>query len=115
MSRVCFKCGRSTSTANELFIPAKSGASACIACMQVLADIEAVKFYGHTPDPGENPLVCMYAVNGINSVPVVKIGEYTICRQGDTSVWIQHESGEGGEFADRLILPVVEEFYRKHF
>lgn len=30
----------------------------------------------------------------------VKVGEFTICRMDDNSLWIQKDDGEGGQFSD---------------
>ena len=49
----------------------------------------------------------------------VTIGKFTISRQDpdgeDRSVWIQHESGEGGEFQDSAFEKAIEEFYKANF
>jgi len=47
--------------------------------------------------------------------PRVTIGEYSICRQDDTSVWIEHESGEGAQFSDESFEECIKDFYNKHF
>lgn len=51
--------------------------------------------------------------------PQVKIGKYTIsrmCPNGeDDSVWIQKEDGEGGQFFDTDLEPVIEAFFNKKF
>lgn len=47
--------------------------------------------------------------------PRIKIKDLTICRQGDNSVWIEEDGGEGGEFNDELFCPVLRKFYDEHF
>lgn len=47
--------------------------------------------------------------------PRVVVGQYSICRQGDNSVWIEHEDGEGAEFNDALFAEFLAEFYNKYF
>ncbi len=47
--------------------------------------------------------------------PRVQIGKYSISRQGDKSVWIEHDDGEGGEFQDDLFEQFLDEFYNRHF
>lgn len=56
----------------------------------------------------------MYAVND-PSYPQVKVGDFTICRQDDQSVWIQREGGEGGQFSDAAFSDALEAFWREHF
>ncbi len=56
----------------------------------------------------------MYEIDE-GTIPVVKIGKYRICRQDDKSVWIQHETGEGAQFADDMLEAVIEKFYRDNF
>ena len=45
----------------------------------------------------------------------VKIGEFTICRMDDESVWIKRDSEEGGQFKDSLLEPVIAAFWRENF
>ena len=47
--------------------------------------------------------------------PRVKVGKYTICRQDESSVWIEHESGEGAQFPDDLFEECIHDFYSSHF
>jgi len=47
--------------------------------------------------------------------PKVTVGEFTICKQDDTSVWIQTESGEGGQFSNALFEEAVRKFYKENF
>ncbi len=47
--------------------------------------------------------------------PRVQIGKYSICRQGEKSVWIECDDGEGGEFQDDLFEKFIDEFYNRHF
>jgi hypothetical protein len=59
-------------------------------------------------DPG------MYAVHN-PAYPQVKIGDFTVCRQDDSSVWIQRDGGEGGQFTDDIFAASLETFWKKHF
>lgn len=50
----------------------------------------------------------------------VKIGKYYISScadypDGTGSVWIEHESGEAGQFPTEKLEPIIEEFYNKYF
>jgi hypothetical protein len=47
--------------------------------------------------------------------PRVAVGDYTICRRDETSVWIAHKSGEGGQFSDELFGAAIAKFYAEHF
>jgi hypothetical protein len=47
--------------------------------------------------------------------PRVDVGEFSICRQDENSVWIEHESGEGAQFPDEIFEKFLEGFYNKHF
>lgn len=51
--------------------------------------------------------------------PSVKVGEFTLSRMNSDedceSIWIEHESGEGGEFQENQLEKVIAEFYDKHF
>lgn len=48
---------------------------------------------------------------------VLEIGPYEISKStglnGD--YWIQHESGEGMQVADKLVIAMIDEFYKKNF
>jgi len=46
---------------------------------------------------------------------IVKVGEYTLCRQSEGKIWIQHDDAEGGEFTESLLAEVIEKFYKEHF
>jgi hypothetical protein len=53
-------------------------------------------------------------------MPVVKIGKYTIAEMYEKdnceSVWIQDTDGDiGGEFHKSQLIPVIEDFFNKHF
>ena len=53
-------------------------------------------------------------------MPVIKIGKYSISEMSDKenedSVWLQdEETGNGGQFRKEHLLPVIDEFYQKHF
>lgn len=45
----------------------------------------------------------------------VEVGDYTICRQDDSSVWIARKSGEGGQFSEELFGAAIAKFYAEHF
>ena len=50
----------------------------------------------------------------------IEIGEYKLSKggdypNGDKSIWIQHENGEGGQFPERLLASTIQEFYNKYF
>jgi hypothetical protein len=47
--------------------------------------------------------------------PRVQVGKYLISRQGVNSIWIEHESGEGGEFREDLLEALIDNFYQKFF
>lgn len=56
----------------------------------------------------------MYEMGNPN-YPKVKVGEYTICRQDENSVWIQREDGEGGQFSDSKFVLAIDKFYQENF
>lgn len=45
----------------------------------------------------------------------VAVGQFTICRQDNNSIWIQRQDGEGAQFSDSLFESAIKEFYEKHF
>ena len=47
--------------------------------------------------------------------PQVKIGDFTICRQDEKSVWIQTTDGEGASFPDAMIEKAIKAFYDSNF
>jgi hypothetical protein len=47
--------------------------------------------------------------------PRVQVGQFTICRQSDKSVWIENDDGEGAEFHDDLFEQAIKDFFDKHF
>jgi hypothetical protein len=47
--------------------------------------------------------------------PQVKIGNFTICRQDDNSVWICCEDGEGAQFPDKEFEAAISKFYNERF
>ena len=63
---------------------------------------------------GSSDEVGMYAVAD-PTYPQVQVGELTICRQDDSSVWIQRECGEGGQFSDVAFSAALEAFWKEHF
>lgn len=50
-----------------------------------------------------------------NETPRVQIGEFSISRQGTASIWIEHTSGEGGEFREDDLENLIRDFYEKFF
>ena len=62
----------------------------------------------------ENKEPGMYAAAN-PSYPQVKVGNFIICRQDETSVWIQLDSGEGGQFSDEVFSLAIDTFFRSHF
>ena len=52
-------------------------------------------------------------------IEVITIGEYTLDKRnlhsGSNKLWIEHESGEGGEFNESDLTKVIGEFYAKNF
>lgn len=49
--------------------------------------------------------------------PSITIGEYTISMSihNKENIWIEHESGEGGEFSLKLFHQNITEFYIRNF
>ena len=47
--------------------------------------------------------------------PRVQIGEFSISRQGTAKIWIEHTSGEGGEFREDDLENLIRNFYEKFF
>jgi hypothetical protein len=45
----------------------------------------------------------------------VKIGQFTIYQLSNLSIFIQHESGEGAEFAIDDLEKAIKLFYQKNF
>jgi hypothetical protein len=43
------------------------------------------------------------------------LGEFTINRMIDNTIWIYHDSGEGGIFNDKELEKAIEDFYNKNF
>ena len=58
--------------------------------------------------------VGMYAITDPN-YPQIKVGEFTICRQDESSVWIQTEKGEGASFSDALFGEAIKSFFDTNF
>ena len=56
----------------------------------------------------------MYLV-GTEGHKEVVIGDYTICRQDENSIWIQHADGEGAQFSDELFEAAIAQFYDQNF
>ena len=48
-------------------------------------------------------------------IPSIQIGRFNISRYDEDSVWIECDDGEGGQFADRSIISMLEKFYNEHF
>jgi hypothetical protein len=56
----------------------------------------------------------MYRVND-PTYPQVKAGIFTICKQGEGTVWIQCDDGEGVEFSEAAFEKAVAELYSREF
>lgn len=56
----------------------------------------------------------MYAVID-DQCPKITVGEFTICRQDDSSVWISRGDGEGGQFSDVSFEKAIRQFYKDNF
>ena len=56
----------------------------------------------------------MYAVFE-NMEGNVVIGKYTMCKQSEGKIWIQENDGDGGEFCEKEIEKLIENFYNKNF
>ncbi len=59
-------------------------------------------------------------MNEHTSQPSIEVGKFTIkvtghYKDGRLSVWIQHESGEGGQFLLSDFEKVIEDYYNKNF
>ena len=47
--------------------------------------------------------------------PRVQIGKYSISKQDENSIWVEHESGEGSAFKEDLLEKHIDDFYKRHF
>ena len=47
--------------------------------------------------------------------PAVRIGSFTLSRQGLSGIWIQCDDGEGGQFDEKAMAACIEEFYQGNF
>src|SRR5688500_17013866 len=50
------------------------------------------------------------------TAPMFTVGAYTLCegrQQG--KVWIEHETGEGGDFTASKVEAAIAAFYKEHF
>ena len=56
----------------------------------------------------------MYHV-GDTGVPQLRIGNFTIIRQSENSIWIQDGECEGAEFSESDIEKVIKDFFNKAF
>ena len=43
------------------------------------------------------------------------VGDFTIYRYDESSVWIKRTRGEGGQFSDALFEAAIAAFYDEHF
>ena len=50
-----------------------------------------------------------------DKMPQIQVGKYSISSDGSGKMWIEHESGEGGEFLEDLFVEYVEAFYNRFF
>ena len=53
--------------------------------------------------------------NDTHKISQIRIGKYTISRYAENSIWIEHESGEGGMFKEDLLEKYIEAFYKRFF
>lgn len=45
----------------------------------------------------------------------VKIGEFTMYRFDEESLWIEKDDGEGGQFKESALAEVINKFYKENF
>lgn len=57
----------------------------------------------------------MYAMHDTLKPGTLKVGAYTLCHQSEGKIWMQHESGEGAEFAESALADVIKKFYDENF
>lgn len=50
-----------------------------------------------------------------NEYPKIVVGDFSICKQDEKSVWIQHRSGEGAQFANEKFEKAIKKFYDDNF
>jgi len=56
----------------------------------------------------------MYEINKAD-IDRIEVGEFTIVRQDNDSVWIQRSDGEGGQFSDKAFEAAIMKFYAENF
>lgn len=50
------------------------------------------------------------------NLPTIKFGKFTIVELPDADkIWIEYETGEGGEFSRAEFEKVIKDFYREKF
>lgn len=57
----------------------------------------------------------MYAMHDTLKPGTLKIGEFTLCQQSEGKIWIQHDSGEGGEFSEAPLAEYLKKYYEENF
>lgn len=48
----------------------------------------------------------------------IKIGDYTLCEGHEENagkIWIEHKSGEGGDFSENNLSILLDDFYKRNF
>jgi hypothetical protein len=56
----------------------------------------------------------MYAMHDMKP-GTVRIGDFVLCKQSEGKIWIQHDSGEGGEFSEDSLHASLKKHYDEHF
>lgn len=46
--------------------------------------------------------------------PRVEVGSFSICKQSDTTLWLEHETGEGFEAHNDAFAKVLQQFYAEN-
>lgn len=69
--------------------------------------LPAPKFWAHKPYPDPQSKLCH---------PWVRVGRFAICNSPfGTKIWVQSETGEGGDFPVKDLEKVIETLYREKF
>ena len=80
-----------------------------------------IKLLRGTDKSGDISNVCLPAISSLRHELLkrehnyVHIGDFTIFRYDDTSVWIEAKGGEGGQFPIEALEAVLAAFYAEHF
>lgn len=54
-------------------------------------------------------------IDRIEPGTILRIGPYHLSRCIHGGIWIEAESGEGGQFNEKDLADCIAEFYHKHF